>query len=70
MDWVREIAHFKGPGVECHIDSPGEPMIYPQIVDLVMELKGLKEVTMCLCPTNGTLLDEAGVEALRGSRAG
>ena len=64
MDWVREIAHFKGPGVECHIDSPGEPMIYPQIVDLVMELKGLKEVTIVSMQTNGTLLDEAGVKAL------
>jgi hypothetical protein len=64
MDWVREIAHFKGPGVECHIDSPGEPMIYPQIVDLVMELKGLKEVTIVSMQTNGTLLDEEGVKAL------
>jgi hypothetical protein len=64
MDWVREIAHFKGTGVECHIDSPGEPMIYPQIVDLVMELKGLKEVTVVSMQTNGTLLDEERVKAL------
>ena len=28
---VREIARFKGPGVECHIDSPGEPLMYRRL---------------------------------------
>jgi len=40
MEAVREIAPFKEPGVECHIDSPGEPMLYPDIVELVGRLEG------------------------------
>ena len=45
MEAVEEIAPFKGPGVECHIDSPGEPMLYPDIVALVERLKQIKEVS-------------------------
>ncbi len=64
IDAVEEIAHFKGPGVECHIDSPGEPMLYPRIADLVSELKGIKEVSIVSMQSNGTLLDEESITAL------
>ena len=30
---VEEIAPFKGAGVECHIDSPGEPLMYSRLPD-------------------------------------
>ena len=64
MEAVEEIAPFKGPGVECHIDSCGEPMLYPEIVDLVRELKGVKEVSVVSMQSNGTLLDEERIKAL------
>jgi len=64
VEAVKEIAHFKGPGVECHIDSPGEPMLYPRIVDLVSELKGIKEVSVVSMQSNGTLLNEESITAL------
>jgi len=70
MEAVEEIAHFKGPGVECHIDSPGEPMLYPQIADLVRRLKEISEVSVVSMQSNGTLLDEEKNHSLRGSRAG
>ncbi len=64
MEAVQEIAPFKGPGVECHIDSCGEPMLYPEIVDLVRELKGVKDVSVVSMQSNGTLLDEERIKAL------
>jgi uncharacterized Fe-S cluster-containing radical SAM superfamily enzyme len=57
VDSVRQVARFKGAGVECHIDSPGEPMIYREVVDLVRELKGIEEVSIVSMQSNGTLLD-------------
>ena len=56
MEAVEEIAPFKGPGVECHIDSPGEPTLYPDIVELVERLKQIKEVAVVSMQSNGTLL--------------
>ena len=64
MEAVEEIAPFKGPGVECHIDSPGEPMLYPDIVPLVERLKAIKEVSVVSMQSNGTLLDEERIRAL------
>ncbi len=64
MEAIEEIAPFKGPGVECHIDSPGEPMIYPDIVELVRRLKEIKEVSVVSMQSNGTLLDEGKIGAL------
>ena len=64
MEAVEEIAPFKGPGVECHIDSPGEPMLYPDIVHLVHRLKAIKEVSVVSMQSNGTLLDEERIMAL------
>jgi len=61
---VEEIAPFKGPGVECHIDSPGEPMLYPDIVELVRRLKQIKEVTVVSMQSNGSLLSEKKIEQL------
>ncbi len=64
MEAVEEIAPFKGPGVECHIDSCGEPMLYPKIVDLVKELKEIKEVSVVSMQSNGTMFDEEKIKAL------
>jgi uncharacterized protein len=54
---VQEIARFKGPGVECHIDSPGEPLMYRRLPELVAALREIPEVTVISVQTNGTLLD-------------
>ncbi len=64
MEAVTEIAPFKGPGVECHIDSPGEPMLYPRIAELVAGMKGIKEVDTVSMQSNGTLLDDKKIMAL------
>jgi len=56
---VREIAQFKGPGVECHIDSPGEPLMYARLPELVEVLKKIATVKTVSLQTNGTLLSDA-----------
>ncbi|MGB9175445.1 MAG: radical SAM protein [Methanoregula sp.] len=64
---VRDIARFKGPGVECHIDSPGEPLMYRRLPELVAALRELPEVTAISLQTNGTLLDSAIIAALESA---
>jgi uncharacterized Fe-S cluster-containing radical SAM superfamily enzyme len=61
---VQEIAPFKGAGVECHIDSPGEPLMYHRLPELVAALKEIEAVSTVSLQTNGTLLDEAKIAAL------
>ena len=58
LEAVEEIAGFKGPGVECHIDSPGEPLLYRRMPELVAGLRKIREVSTISMQTNGTLLTE------------
>lgn len=67
LEAVEEIARFKGPGVECHIDSPGEPLMYPCLPDLVAAMKAIDEVTTVSVQTNGTLLDTKMIAALESA---
>ncbi|HVN66141.1 MAG TPA: radical SAM protein [Methanomicrobiales archaeon] len=55
VQWVKQVAEFKGDGVECHIDSPGEPLLYREIVPLVADLKSLPGVRVVSMQSNGTL---------------
>jgi uncharacterized Fe-S cluster-containing radical SAM superfamily enzyme len=64
LDAVREIARFKGQGVECHIDSPGEPMMYPYLPELIAGLRQIDEVSVISLQTNGTLLTGERIAAL------
>jgi uncharacterized Fe-S cluster-containing radical SAM superfamily enzyme len=67
LEAVKEIAVFKGNGVECHIDSPGEPVMYPHLPDLIAELKKIDEVSTISLQTNGTLLDSAKIATLESA---
>ena len=67
LDYVREIAQFKGAGVECHIDSPGEPMLYSEIAALIAGIREIDEVDIISMQTNGTLLNERTIRALESA---
>jgi len=67
LEAVDEIARFKGEGVECHIDSPGEPMMYRHLPELVAALKGIGCVTAVSLQTNGTLLTDISIAALESA---
>jgi uncharacterized Fe-S cluster-containing radical SAM superfamily enzyme len=64
---VREIARFKGAGVECHIDSPGEPVMYSLLPELIAVLRMIDEVSVISLQTNGTLLNESKIRALESA---
>lgn len=64
LDWVREIVGYYGWLDWAHIDSVGEPFMYPQLVELVAGLKqisGIKKVSMV---TNGSLLTRENIQRL------
>ena len=64
LDWVREIVAYYGGLNWAHIDSVGEPFMYPQLVELVAGLKrvpGIRKVSMV---TNGGLLSEEKIQQL------
>ena len=67
VEAVEEIARFKGTGVECHIDSPGEPVMYSRLPELIAALNEIDEVSIISLQTNGTLLDEAKIRALESA---
>lgn len=67
VEAVREIAGFKGPGVECHIDSPGEPLMYSPFTELVADLRTIEEVKTISVQTNGTLLNPDKIAALESA---
>jgi uncharacterized Fe-S cluster-containing radical SAM superfamily enzyme len=67
VQWVRQVAEFKGDGVECHIDSPGEPLLYPEIAPLVRDLKEIPGVRVVSMQSNGTLLSREMIDALESA---
>jgi hypothetical protein len=67
LEAVQEIARFKGTGVECHIDSPGEPVMYARLPELIAELRKIDEVDTISLQTNGTLLSDAKIAALESA---
>ena len=64
---VDEIARFKGDGVECHIDSPGEPLMYARLPELVAALRNIPCVKTISLQTNGTLLTPEKIAALESA---
>ncbi|MEM1513201.1 MAG: radical SAM protein [Candidatus Jordarchaeales archaeon] len=58
VEEFRRLASVKGGGVEAHIDTVGDPLTYPWIVELVSELRGVKGVDVVSMQTHGSLLNE------------
>lgn len=50
--------------IEAHIDTVGEPLMHPQIVELVSGLSGNRHVTTVSMQTNGTLLNRKLIDEL------
>jgi|Deesub1362A_J573_1020465.scaffolds.fasta_scaffold00331_35 hypothetical protein len=67
VETAKEVACFKGGGVEMHIDGCGEPMLYPDIIELVSLLSDIPEVEVVSMQTNGTLLTHSLVDELSES---
>jgi uncharacterized Fe-S cluster-containing radical SAM superfamily enzyme len=64
LSTLREVAAFKGEGVECHIDSPGEPLLYPHLTALISRIREIPQVRVISMQTNGTLLSPSLIDSL------
>ncbi len=63
-DKLKEVAKFKGGGVEAHIDGQCEPLLYPYMEELLERMSRIKEIEVISMQTNGILLNEARIEML------
>tara|TARA_Y100000310_G_scaffold1020_1_gene1433 strand:- start:29158 stop:30138 length:981 start_codon:yes stop_codon:yes gene_type:complete len=63
VDWIKEIIKIKGE-IHVNIDSVGEPVTYPHLIELISSLKKIKEVTFISMQSNGTLLTEKKIKEL------
>lgn len=64
VDEFKRIARIKKHPVEAHIDGQGEPLLYPDIVDLISELRDVRNVKVISMQSNGLLLNDKLIEEL------
>ncbi len=64
LDAAREVAHFKGRGVEFHIDGMGDPGNYDRLVDLVAGLREIPETRTISMQTRLFMMSEDKVRQL------
>ncbi len=54
-------------GIEAHIDTVGEPLMYPRIVELVQGLSQNQHVSVVSMQTNGVLLNKKIIDELKAA---
>lgn len=64
VEKLREVAQFKGDGLEVHIDGQGEPLLYPYMKELLEGIHKIREVDIISIQSNGTLLDKDYINLL------
>ncbi len=64
LDAAREVARFKGRGIEFHIDGMGDPGNYDRLVDLVAGLRELPETRTISMQTRLFMLSEDKIRQL------
>lgn len=68
LEAFYDIARYKGlHKLEAHIDTVGDPLSYPRIVDLVQELASIKGVEVISLQTHGVLLTERLIDELEAA---
>jgi uncharacterized Fe-S cluster-containing radical SAM superfamily enzyme len=57
IEWFKIVARIKrSKNLEAHIDTVGDPLTYPKIVDLVHRLSEISRVSVISLQTHGSLL--------------
>lgn len=64
VKWFEHVAELKESSLEANIDSVGEPMTYPDLVELVSKLDKSKHCSFISMQTNGTFLTKEKIDAL------
>ncbi len=60
----KKLVKFVKVPVEAHVGTHGEPFLYGDIIPLVEDLDGLKQVKVVSLDTNGTLLNKKIIDEL------
>ena len=63
-DKLKEVAEFKGDGVEAHLDGQGEPLLYPYLEELLSGIRKIKEIEVISVQTNGSVIAEEMLDIL------
>ncbi len=58
LEWFRGLAKVKGGAIEAHIDTVGDPLVYPHLADLIQGIRGVGGVGTVSLQTHGHLLTE------------
>ncbi len=75
VEWLKEVVKVKKCKVHAFVDSVGEPFTHPKLLDLLQQIKEIKEVATLAVETNGTFLtreklrelEEVGVDRINVS---
>ncbi len=68
IEWLEALAKVKGPGLEAHIDTVGDPLMYgPKLPDLIQAIKEIPEVRCVSMQTHGSTLTEELADELWGA---
>ena len=68
VEWFAEVAKFKGSrDIQAHIDTVGDPLTYPELVELVQALSEVEGVSVISLETHGPLLTERVVDELEAA---
>jgi uncharacterized Fe-S cluster-containing radical SAM superfamily enzyme len=64
VEEFRRLLELVDGSVEAHIGTHGEPFLYGDIISLVKDLNGIKQVKIVSLNTNGTLLNKEIIDEL------
>ncbi len=73
IEWLKELVKFKGgKGIEAHIDTVGDPLLYDKLPDLIHEIKSIEGVDVVSIQTHAPTLtykladrlDSAGLDRI------
>jgi len=63
VDELKKLIKFKGiNGIEVHIGTQGEPLLYEPLLEFVKDIKKIKQVKIISINTNGLLFTEKSID--------
>lgn len=65
LDWIKEVVKVKGNNLIAFVESVGEVLCYPKILELVRGIKKIKEFKEIVLITNGVLLNEKWIDEFK-----
>ena len=65
LDWINEIAEYKGKDLIAFVESVGEVLTYPKVLELIKGIKKIKEFKEIVLMTNGVLLTKEKIKKLK-----